>query len=178
MYLQWSTVSLSVSWSGQDGHSDWLLPDETLPLHGRWGHCLDPDLQTRLCNWTTAELPGRVSHDWHRDDDFLWHKHQLRVFCFIYLHNTNYYIWVNKRWMWGGTHKGSDQSQITGIRSGSDQSQITESDQGSNHRDQIRVRSGSDQGSDHVDYVNFNIHSAEQWKCVPLLTNRSRHQSV
>lgn len=47
--------------SGQDGHSDWLLPDETLPLHGRWGHRLDQDLQTGLCDWTTAALPGRVS---------------------------------------------------------------------------------------------------------------------
>lgn len=55
-------LCLSISWSGQDGHSDWLLPDETLPLHGRWGHRLDQDLQARFCHRPTAELPGGVSH--------------------------------------------------------------------------------------------------------------------
>lgn len=51
----------SVSWSGQDGLSDWLLPDETLPLHGGRGHRLDQGLQTGLRDRTTAELPGGVS---------------------------------------------------------------------------------------------------------------------
>lgn len=52
---------LSNSWPWQNRHSDWLLPYETLPLHSRWGHRLDPDLQTGLCNRPAAELPGWVS---------------------------------------------------------------------------------------------------------------------
>lgn len=56
-----SSLSLSISWSGQNGDSDWLLPDETLPLHRRRGHRLDQDLQAWFCDRPAAELPGRVS---------------------------------------------------------------------------------------------------------------------
>lgn len=49
------------SWFGQDRHADWLLPDETLPIHCSWNHRLDPYLQTWLHHWTPTALPRRVS---------------------------------------------------------------------------------------------------------------------
>lgn len=54
-------LCVSISWTGQNGHSDWLLPDEALPLHGWRGHRLDQDLQAGFCHRAAAELPGRVS---------------------------------------------------------------------------------------------------------------------
>ena len=49
-----------VSWSGENGHSDRLLYDETLPTDCCGGHCLDTDLSTRIHHRASAELCGRV----------------------------------------------------------------------------------------------------------------------
>lgn len=42
-------------------HSDWLLPDEALPVHCSWGHRLDQNLQARVHHRSPAELLRGVS---------------------------------------------------------------------------------------------------------------------
>lgn len=49
------------SWIRPHGHSDWLLPDEALPVYCSRGDCLDQSLQTWIYHRSTAKLLRRVS---------------------------------------------------------------------------------------------------------------------
>ena len=67
------------SWFGPHWNPDSLLHHEALQVHGCRSHCLDSDLSSRLCNWTTAGIPCRVC--------VIYNQHCLFVgildYCFI-----------------------------------------------------------------------------------------------
>lgn len=54
-------ISSNHSWPGPYRHSDWLLPDEALPVHCSWGHRLDQNLPAWIHHRPPAELLGGVS---------------------------------------------------------------------------------------------------------------------
>lgn len=49
-------TAFAFSWPGEDRYSNRLLYDETLLPDSSRGHCLDPDLSTRVHHWAPAEL--------------------------------------------------------------------------------------------------------------------------